>query len=42
VAGLYDTFTTDQIFTAVTVFVLAACALMLLFVRPIKRMLARD
>jgi POT family proton-dependent oligopeptide transporter len=42
VAGLYDAFTTDQIFTAVTVFVLAACALMLLFVRPIKRMLARD
>jgi POT family proton-dependent oligopeptide transporter len=42
VAGLYDAFTTDQIFTAVTVFVLAACALLLVFVRPIKRMLARD
>ncbi len=41
VAGLYDAFTTDQIFTAVTVFVLAACLLLLVFVRPIKRMLAR-
>jgi POT family proton-dependent oligopeptide transporter len=42
VAGFYGSFTTDQIFTAVTVFVLASCALMLVFVRPIKRMLARD
>jgi POT family proton-dependent oligopeptide transporter len=41
VAAFYDAFTTDQIFTAVTIFVLACCALLLLVVRPIKRMLAR-
>ncbi|HET9151842.1 MAG TPA: peptide MFS transporter [Gemmatimonadales bacterium] len=41
VAGLYESFSTAQIFTAVTVFVLAACLLLLVFVQPIKRMLAR-
>ena len=41
VAGFYETFTTDQIFTAVTLFVLVGAAILAVFVKPIKRMLAR-
>ena len=41
VAGFYETFTTAQIFTAVTVFVLVMAVVLMLFVQPIKRMLAR-
>lgn len=41
VAGFYSTFTPQQIFIAVTVFVLAAALLMAVFVKPIKRMMAR-
>ncbi|HEX6645309.1 MAG TPA: oligopeptide:H+ symporter, partial [Gemmatimonadales bacterium] len=42
VAGFYETFTTDQIFTAVTLFVLVMAGILALFVKPIKRMLARS
>ncbi|MGH7658281.1 MAG: peptide MFS transporter, partial [Gemmatimonadales bacterium] len=42
VAGFYGTFTTTQIFGAVTIYVLAACALMIVFVKPIKKMMARE
>jgi POT family proton-dependent oligopeptide transporter len=41
VAGFYGTFSTTQIFTAVTLYVLAACVLMAVFVKPVKRMMAR-
>jgi proton-dependent oligopeptide transporter, POT family len=40
VAGFYESFTTAQIFTAVTLFVLAACVLLVLFVKPIQRMMS--
>ncbi len=42
VAGFYETFTTDQIFTAVTLFVLVMALILALFVKPIRRMLARS
>ena len=41
VAGFYETFSTEQIFTAVTVFVLVSAVIMALFVKPIRRMMAR-
>ena len=42
VAGLYESFTLTQLFGAVTVFALAASAVMFGLVGPIKRMLARE
>ena len=41
VAGMYETFTTDQIFAAVAGFVLVMALILALFVKPIRRMLAR-
>jgi POT family proton-dependent oligopeptide transporter len=41
VSGFYETFTTDQIFMAVAGFTLVMCIVLALFVKPIKRMLAR-
>ena len=42
VAGVYEKFTTAQIFTAVSVYVILAAVIMSLFVKPIKRMMARS
>ena len=41
VAGFYETFTTDQIFLAVTAYVAIMALVLAFFVKPIKRMLAR-
>ncbi len=40
VAGVYEDFTTAQIFTAVTLFVAVAAVLLALLVKPIKRMMS--
>jgi proton-dependent oligopeptide transporter, POT family len=42
VSGFYETFTTDQIFMAVAAFVAVMGVILTLFVKPIKRMLARS
>ena len=42
VAGLYESFSLPSLFTAVTVFALAAAVVLALLVRPIERMLAND
>ena len=41
VAGVYERFTTAQIFTAVSLYVILAAVIMWIFVKPIKRMMAR-
>ncbi len=41
VAGVYEKFTTAQIFTAVSLYVILAAVVMSIFVKPIKRMMAR-
>ena len=42
VAGVYEKFTTAQIFTAVSLYVILAAVIMSIFVKPIKRMMARS
>ena len=41
VAGLYESFSLPTLFGSVTLFALAAAAVLALLVRPIQRMLAR-
>jgi POT family proton-dependent oligopeptide transporter len=40
VAGLYEAFSRQQIFGAVTVYSLIACLVMVMLIRPIRRMMA--